>query len=274
MPKVRKPRLRNFVFTLNNYKDADIKYLKHYECNYLVYGKEIGESGTPHLQGYVELSKQRSFKSVAKEMKWHIEARRGTQAQAIKYCKKDGDITERGLPRLQGKRNDIVDLMDSVRKDVKEIDCFEDHPNAMFKYWKAAARYRHLVESQDKSFEKCLVTVIYGEPGVGKSKAARWLDPNLYEVPNNDCKWFDGYAGEETILLDDYSGQCDYRYFLKLLDGYKFNVPVKGGFVWKRWKHVIITTNILPQYWYGVLDYTPIERRISEIQKLHEKVGA
>lgn len=65
---------------------------------YLVWGREVGENGTPHLQGYVEfrsrwdlLRCQRSFMRGA-----HYEQRRGTPQEAAEYCKKDGQYTEHG----------------------------------------------------------------------------------------------------------------------------------------------------------------------------------
>jgi len=42
-------RSRNFVFTLNNYTTEEVELVKEWDCKYLIFGKEIGESGTPHL---------------------------------------------------------------------------------------------------------------------------------------------------------------------------------------------------------------------------------
>lgn len=53
---------KHWVFTLNNYADADIIELARLgqttQFSYLCYGKEVGESGTPHLQGYFCLAKK------------------------------------------------------------------------------------------------------------------------------------------------------------------------------------------------------------------------
>jgi hypothetical protein len=46
-----------WCFTLNNYTTDELEFLSSSilgsgEYNYII-GKEIGESGTPHLQGYI-----------------------------------------------------------------------------------------------------------------------------------------------------------------------------------------------------------------------------
>lgn len=43
---------------------------------------------------------------------------------------------------------------------------------------------------------------IYGKPGVGKSHAVRSSEPSLYIKSQN--KWWDGYLGEEAVLIDDF----------------------------------------------------------------------
>lgn len=51
----RKGRLvQNWCFTLNNYTDEEIEVFKKAarDCSYAIIGKEVGESRTPHLQGF------------------------------------------------------------------------------------------------------------------------------------------------------------------------------------------------------------------------------
>ena len=54
---------KNWCFTINNYSSADeikldtmLTLTGHF--NYIIYGREIGESNTPHLQGYVQFKKK------------------------------------------------------------------------------------------------------------------------------------------------------------------------------------------------------------------------
>lgn len=91
---------RHWVFTLNNWTQEDDEALKALgpEVSYLVYGYENGESGTPHLQGYIVFPRVKRL-SEAKGLlpgNPHLEPRRGSPEQAALYCKKDGVFQEFG----------------------------------------------------------------------------------------------------------------------------------------------------------------------------------
>lgn len=102
-------RSRNYCFTLNNYTDDDLQSLRRRGeellsrdgpngLRFMVIGREVGESGTPHLQGYVEFWTQRSFAAVKRfiHQRAHVELRRGTSEQAYVYCTKSGQYSTLG----------------------------------------------------------------------------------------------------------------------------------------------------------------------------------
>lgn len=101
MPRVNPAKA--WCFTLNNYSenergalvqrfsDLDDKY-------YFIVGCEIGESGTPHLQGYIEKREGR-FRplpcfEILRDGKnaMHFERAKGNRKQNYNYCSKDGDF--------------------------------------------------------------------------------------------------------------------------------------------------------------------------------------
>lgn len=104
---------RRYCFTINNYVDAEVNALEllgaSTRIQYLIYGKEVGENGTPHLQGFVIFRSAVRFTNAKRHIgtRAHVEVTRGTSQQAADYCKKENDFKEHGsLPNEPGKRND------------------------------------------------------------------------------------------------------------------------------------------------------------------------
>jgi len=125
---------KSFCFTLNNYTDDDIvrlsKLFEDGSVDYMIYGKEVGESGTPHLQGYVRFPKKKRIKGVKNLIgeECHVEATRNVEA-AINYCKKDNDFTEFGeLENNQGNRSDIQAVKEDIQAGFFDLDYYmENH---------------------------------------------------------------------------------------------------------------------------------------------------
>ena len=120
------PRAKHWCFTLNNYTQADLDRLSSplNGVDYLIYGKEVGASGTPHLQGTVCFrSRKRLQQVIAIIGQAHCSVTRFL-AQSIEYCKKDGDFLEVGdLPaaaqgREKEKKSDLEEFKQSVKEGV------------------------------------------------------------------------------------------------------------------------------------------------------------
>lgn len=110
-------RAVNWCFTLNNYTDDDINKIQNLStvCQYIVFGKEVGDSGTPHLQGFIQFKERNRFsqaKSLINE-RAHVEHARHP-AEAATYCKKDGDFVEVGELRSAGSRNDLAEFKEAA----------------------------------------------------------------------------------------------------------------------------------------------------------------
>lgn len=135
----------NWCFTLNNYCDDDEAKLQQLvEDNhavYLVYGREVGESGTPHLQGFVSFRKRIRFNQAQRLVGFsgaHLERARLPQ-QAAEYCKKDGNFVELGELRIPGKRDELEEFKKAAKEGGLSVK------DARERFSNVYARYKHFV---------------------------------------------------------------------------------------------------------------------------------
>lgn len=119
---------------------------------------------------------------------------------------------------------------------------------------------------------------IYGPPGTGKSHIARETYPDIYLKQQN--KWFDGYNGEEAILLDDLDTPALGHHLKIWADKYACTGELKGGQCQLRHKVFIVTSNYHPEQLFvdkeGNPQYILVEaicRRFKVIEKLTKKQG-
>lgn len=98
------------------------------------------------------------------------------------------------------------------------------------------------------------VFVYWGLTGTGKSKRA-WEEAGLDAYPKDpNTKFWDGYKGEENIVIDEFRGKIDISHILRWLDRYPVNVETKFGGVTLRAKRIWITSNISWRKWFNDLD--------------------
>ena len=106
---------KNWCFTLNNFDEDDLERFDDLGSNvgsiikYICIGREVGENGTSHLQGFIQFTKKIRLSQVKGYIgvRAHCEVMRGTATQADMYCKKDGDFQTWGEIALQGTRDYI-----------------------------------------------------------------------------------------------------------------------------------------------------------------------
>ncbi len=127
---------RNWCFTLNNYTDEELKIVNDLgdkpTTRYMIYGKEVGEKGTPHLQGYIQLNKKIRLTGVKKliDDKVHWEPSRGSVDDNKKYCSKEGQFVEFGEAVHQGQRTDVKECIKRRLEGEPWIDLI-DNGNAI-----------------------------------------------------------------------------------------------------------------------------------------------
>lgn len=242
---------RSVCFTCNNYTEQQIEAIKAIDCRYLVFGFEVGESGTPHLQGYIEFNSSLKWSTIHNKLKGcHTEARKSTAKNAAEYCKKDGKFFEKGDISKQGCRGDIEDARDKIKSgEVSVEQIMDENPQFYHQYG------RTLKDLEDAKLRKKRRTWMtegiwyWGPTGVGKSwKAFEDFDEETHYVWEDDKGWQDGYHGQEIVIMNDFRGDIPYNKLLQLVDRYPTKVSRRGRepvpFLAKK---LIITSSLPPE---------------------------
>lgn len=243
---------RNYCFTA--YNEIEALCLKDWECRkYICWGiEECPTTKRIHYQGYIELLKPQRITALKKiAPTCHFEARKGTQDEAITYCQKDGKFSEEGTrAKGQGHRTDLEELKESLDKGLNLKEISDEHFEQFMKFNKSIKEYQ-LLHNKPRNWEMDVV-VLFGKPGTGKSRHAFEGFPDAYPMlqPTNGAVYFDGYVGQETVIIDDFYGWINFSLLLKMLDRYPLIVHTKGSSVQFCPKKIIITSNSNPLDWY------------------------
>jgi Putative viral replication protein/RNA helicase len=252
----------NFTFTYNNYPDTSL--VDELECRYIVYGKEIGASGTPHLQGTVMFPLQHTVSSVIKKLPGlHIEVCKALD-QSMAYCKKDGDFTERGTPPIS---KDSQGKGEKRRWGDIRVACeegrFDELPDEIrYKNLKLNLQHRNAaLRAQPLEDSTAQMLWYYGPSGTGKSRKARTDYPDAYLKMCN--KWWDGYTNQHVVIIEDFDiAHGVLNHHLKIWgDRYPFPAEIKGDAINIRPRLIIVTSNYHPrEIWDSAPALEPIGR--------------
>jgi len=223
-----------------------------FPCRYLVFQHErCAETGRLHWQGYCLFDAPKRFggvKGLLPEAHW--EPRRGTHEEARAYCTKDltrvDGPYERGDPPKPGSRTDLGALCKAVAAGATDAALAQSMPECILRYHRGIGALRMSLVEQRRHKTACIV--LWGPAGCGKSKWAHDTFPTAFT--KDPEKWWDGYCGEDVVILDEFYGQLKLEYMLKLLDRYPVRFEQKGGYVQFRARLVVITSNTEPQEWY------------------------
>lgn len=244
---------RNWCYTLCNYTEDDLVGVE--DAVYTIYGKEVGEEGTPHLQGFCHFANPRALGGVKKLLpRAHLEPMRGNLAQAITYCQKDNDWTEYGTKPMSSQEKGQANA--DRWTDIIELSRRGDYETVKEKYPDVYATRLPTLENLHRKRPINLTTLdgelenlwVVGETGVGKSKWVREQFPDAY-IKDPRTRWWDTYDHQETVIIDDFDKyQVAQGGDMKRWgDRYVVPVEVKGGYMNIRPKRVIVTSQYTPK---------------------------
>lgn len=270
-------RSRAWCFTINNYTAEDERCLELLDCIYVTYGRERGEVGTPHLQGFVYFADGKTFNTVRRVLggRSHCEpkSRHSTFRQCIEYCHKDGDFVARGTaPQDQRQKGEGErDRWDEALENAKTGNVDAIPGDIYLRCYSSIKRIAqdHAPEANPLAEREFYGVWIHGPPRTGKSHSVRGLDVKIYLKGIN--KWWCGYKDERVVVIDEFEPKHSefMTAFLKTwVDRWPFTCEFKGGNVRSiRPEWVIVTSNHpLENCFYGV-DCEALKSRFKILEK-------
>lgn len=143
---------RAWVFTLNTPGFAPESLPPHPDERYVVW--QLEKVAHEHIQGYVELTKQRRLANMKKWLPTaHFESRRGTAEEARAYCKKEESRVagpwERGeFGFAPGKRSDLDAVKDAIKAGASRRELLDEHTEVLAKYPRFVSEYQKVIREE------------------------------------------------------------------------------------------------------------------------------
>lgn len=273
-------RARRWVFTWNNYTDADLELFEYMRDNMaeallrrLIVGKEIAPTtGTPHLQGYFGFTKAYTLGMLKKRFgnQPSFQIARGEDEDSERYCSKENLWINKG-ENLQGQRNDLTALSSAIQAGKGIGAMLDEELIGSLQQLQFAEKILKYKEPKRSWVPE--VWVLWGPPGSGKTRRAHEiLGDNLYVKRGSSGKWWEGYDGHENVLLDEFRGSdMPLTELLGILDRYEYRTECKGGSRQLLAKKIAITSPFHPREWYAHAKGEPLaqlQRRITFIENV------
>lgn len=271
-------RYRNWVFTWYKHTDEESSILQYFqeisELRYVILQKEECPSTQRlHWQGYMEFKQPKYMTTLKKLLPGiHLEMRKGTQVEAIKYASKEetrlsGPYRHGACAReSQGSRSDLKAVGHSIMLGLGAQQIFEQHPSAYLRYHAGIHRAMNFYVPVRKWMTQ--LAVVIGPPGVGKTTLVQSLYPTAYW--KDQTKWWHNYQGQSIVVLDEFNGYLPVTTMNRLAGcSTAMAVEVKNGFAPFVAKKIVLISNVgVDKWWNWDTIRTPkgsILRRINEL---------
>lgn len=285
----RGPQSKHWAFTCNNYKCVLYDTPVLLDFQYLVFQEEIGEKGTPHLQGYIQFTVKKRGAWVTNALSELFDKAVSTRACAGSDEQNETYVTKEegrlGGPyrfgvRLamaggKGGRSDLAQVKKMLDEGRSMKDIANEQFGAFIRYVKGLREYQRINTTPRDGTVAPTIEIIVGPSGTGKSRKALADNPGAYWFGSNG-KWWDDYEKHDTVVFDEFYGHVlPFTILLRILDRYPLRLETKGGSVELTATKFVFTSNRMPEDWYNgekthqeVWAENPLKRRIDEFGKI------
>ena len=271
MSKPTIPQGKKWQLTINNpaEKNFDHNRIKEAIANlsttiYYCMADEIGNEGeTPHTHVFIVFSSPVRFTTIKKQFPTaHIEKANGTNLENKQYIEKTGrwladekadtsiegtfeEWGEMPLDRPKGTNIESI-ILERIRDGARNAEILDEFPDQWRKI-RDVEHARQILKNEEyrDRWRDLEITYIFGAAGTGKTRSV--MDghgySNVYAV--NDYKHpFDGYAGEDVLLFDEFSSGIRIQDMNNYLDGYPIALPARYSNKQACYERVYIISNI------------------------------
>ncbi|AXH73077.1 MAG: helicase [Cressdnaviricota sp.] len=197
-----------------------------------------------HWQGYVYWKSGKTLKACKRALRQgdgcNLEVCKGDAKANKNYIKgpysKGGklkpanpDFKEFGDIPEQGKRTDLNLIKDKILDGAKVDDIVVNQPMVYHQYGRTLTKLEDIVLRRKFRTEMTKGVWYWGESGVGKShKAFEGYNPSTHYVYPYDKGWWDGYTGQEIVIINEFRGQIRFGELLDLCDKWPKTVKRRG----------------------------------------------
>lgn len=277
-------KVRSFVVTNWNMNTREWFEKNKSQVRFVAFGSEVcPSSGRQHEQAFVYFHNPRSTSNknlgvIGAEfgaIHCYVKAMGGSFQQNESYCCKEGKYTELGDKPKQGFRGDLQETVDAIiNGDIDADQVALEDPNMYHQYGRTLRDVEAIALRRKFRTEMTEGVWIYGPTGVGKSHACfEGFDPKTHYLKNLNEDWWDGYKGQEVVIMNEFRGQVRFGELLDLMDKWPKSVRWRGRepvpFLAKK---IIITSSKHPAELYFNSDDSLAQLyRRCKIQKIEQK---
>lgn len=152
----------------------------------------------------------------------HVSPKRGSVPANEAYCAKESTLEKVGEEPKAGMRGDIDEAVKKIIDgDLTPDDICEENPLFYHQYGRTFEKAQAI--GLRRKWRTWMTEGVWytGPSGSGKShECFKDFDPKTHYIKNLNEDWWDGYMGQEIVILNEFRGSIKFSELLDLVDKY------------------------------------------------------